>query len=157
MSERDVVLHSWCVQAEWNAPTVVGGQGATLWLEDGSRILDMSSLAECSNLGHQHRDWSRPSGSRLASCVSSPTPGRQPRAELAQRLLTLSGFNGGRVFFTNGGADANEHAVKIARLAAATRGKDNRARPLYHGATRLAQALSGDSRTSSGASAERWA
>jgi taurine--2-oxoglutarate transaminase len=35
MSERDVVLHSWCVQAEWNAPTVVGGQGASLWFEDG--------------------------------------------------------------------------------------------------------------------------
>ncbi len=52
--ERDVVLHSWCVQADWNAPTVVGGQGARLQLEDGREVLDMSSLAECSNLGHQH-------------------------------------------------------------------------------------------------------
>ena len=54
MSERDDVLHSWCVQADWNALTVVGGKGASLWLEDGREILDMSSLAECSNLGHQH-------------------------------------------------------------------------------------------------------
>ena len=53
-SERSNVLHSWCVQAEWNAPTVVGGEGAHFWDEAGRRYLDMSSLAECMNLGHQH-------------------------------------------------------------------------------------------------------
>ena len=53
-TERRVVLHSWCVQAEWDAPTVVGGSGARLRLADGREILDFSSLAECSNLGHQH-------------------------------------------------------------------------------------------------------
>ena len=52
--ERQTVLHSWCVQAQWDAPTVVGGSGARLLLEDGRTVLDMSSLAECSNLGHQH-------------------------------------------------------------------------------------------------------
>jgi taurine--2-oxoglutarate transaminase len=54
MHERATVLHSWSVQADWDAPTVVGGQGARLQLADGRTILDMSSLAECSNLGHQH-------------------------------------------------------------------------------------------------------
>jgi taurine--2-oxoglutarate transaminase len=54
IAERDSVLHSWCVQSQWDAPTVVGGDGARLRLEDGRSILDMSSLAECSNLGHQH-------------------------------------------------------------------------------------------------------
>ena len=54
LTERDVVLHSWCVQADWSAPTVVGGRGAKLKLADGREILDLSSLAECSNLGHQH-------------------------------------------------------------------------------------------------------
>ena len=53
-NERDFVLHSWCVPGDWNAPTVVGGRGATLILEDGRELLDMSSLVECSNLGHQH-------------------------------------------------------------------------------------------------------
>ena len=53
-NERDIVLHSWCVPGDWNAPTVVGGRGAKLLLEDGREILDMSSLVECSNLGHQH-------------------------------------------------------------------------------------------------------
>jgi taurine--2-oxoglutarate transaminase len=53
-AERDCVLHSWSVQADWNAPTVVGGEGARLHLADGREILDFSSLAECANLGHQH-------------------------------------------------------------------------------------------------------
>lgn len=52
--ESDFVLRSWCVPGDWDAPTVVGGRGAKLLLEDGREILDMCSLAECSNLGHQH-------------------------------------------------------------------------------------------------------
>ena len=53
--ERADVLHSWCVQAQWDAPTIVGGRGAHFFDADGRDYLDMSSLAECSNLGHQHR------------------------------------------------------------------------------------------------------
>ncbi len=45
--ERLSVMHSWCVQADWDAPTIVGGEGAWFWDEDGRRYLDMSSLAEC--------------------------------------------------------------------------------------------------------------
>jgi hypothetical protein len=52
--ERLSVMHSWCVQADWDAPTIVGGEGAWFWDEDGRRYLDMSSLAECMTLGHQH-------------------------------------------------------------------------------------------------------
>jgi 4-aminobutyrate aminotransferase-like enzyme len=51
--ERQTVLHSWCVQTQWDAPTIIGGAGARLFSLDGRSILDMSSLAECSNLGHQ--------------------------------------------------------------------------------------------------------
>ena len=46
-AERNSVLHSWCIQAQWDAPTVIGGAGARLHLEDGRSILDMSSRAEC--------------------------------------------------------------------------------------------------------------
>ena len=52
--ETETVLHSWCIQAQWNAPTIVGGEGARFWDESGRVYLDMSSLAECMNLGHQH-------------------------------------------------------------------------------------------------------
>jgi len=54
INERDSVLHSWCVPAQWQAPTIVGGRGAHFWDADGHDYLDMSSLSECSNLGHQH-------------------------------------------------------------------------------------------------------
>lgn len=147
--ERQVVLHSWCVQAEWDAPTVVGGAGARLHLADGREVLDFSSLAECCNLGHQHPKLVaaiRAQAQQL--CFVTSSWGAAPRAELAQRLLELSGFEGGRVFFTVGGADANEQAVKIARLAARKpRGLVIARDRSYHGATHLAMALSGDSRT----------
>lgn len=147
--ERQVVLHSWCVQAEWDAPTVVGGAGARLHLADGREVLDFSSLAECCNLGHQHPKLVaaiRAQAQQL--CFVTSSWGAAPRAELAQRLLELSGFEGGRVFFTVGGADANEQAVKIARLAARKpRGLVIARDRSYHGATHMAMALSGDSRT----------
>ena len=151
MAERDSVLHSWSVQSGWNAPTVVGGKGALLHLADGRQILDMSSLAECSNLGHQHPRLVaaiREQAERL--CFVTSAWGAQPRAELAQALLERSGFHGGRVFFTLGGADANENAVKIARQAARKpRGAVIARDRSYHGATHLAMAMSGDSRTRS--------
>jgi len=147
--ERLSVLHSWCIQADWDAPTIVGGKGAWFWDEDGRRYLDMSSLAECMTLGHQHPaliQAIRDQAERL--CFVTAAWGAEPRARLAERLLEKSGFEGGRVFFSLGGADANEHAVKFARQAGAkpkgwiiTRDRS------YHGATFGAMALSGDPRT----------
>ncbi|HEU0310793.1 MAG TPA: aminotransferase class III-fold pyridoxal phosphate-dependent enzyme [Sphingomicrobium sp.] len=152
------MLHSWCVQAEWDAPTVVGGAGAHFFVEGGQAVLDLSSQAECCNLGHQHPRLVaaiREQAERL--CYIANSWGAAPRAELAERLLDLSGFAGGRVFFTLGGADANENAVKLARQAA---GKPDgliiaRERS-YHGATYMGMALSGDSRTSPQVNAHAW-
>jgi taurine--2-oxoglutarate transaminase len=148
-TERDTVLHSWCVQADWNAPTVVGGEGARLFLEDGRTILDMASQSECSNLGHQHPRIVaaiREQAERL--CFVNNAWGAEPRARLAERLLALSGFEGGRVFFTLGGADANENAVKFARQASKKPNGIVVARDRsYHGASFMGMALSGDTRT----------
>ncbi|MGH8025621.1 MAG: aminotransferase class III-fold pyridoxal phosphate-dependent enzyme, partial [Pseudoxanthomonas sp.] len=148
-SERDSVLHSWCVQSEWRAPTIVGGQGARLRDAAGRQYLDMSSLAECSNLGHQHPcvvSAIRAQAERL--CFVTSAWGAQPRAELAEALLQKSGFDGGRVFFTLGGADANENAVKFARQARGLpRGWVITRDRSYHGASYAGMALSGDSRT----------
>lgn len=149
ISERTTVLHSWCAQSQWNAPTVAGGSGAWLHLDDGRRILDLSSLAECSNLGHQHpRVVAAIQAQAARLCFVTNAWGARPRAELAARLLQLSGFDGGRVFFTLGGADANEHAVKIVRQAMGKpRGLIVARDRSYHGSTHLAMALSGDTRT----------
>jgi taurine--2-oxoglutarate transaminase len=148
-SERSNVLHSWCVQAEWNAPTVVGGEGAHFWDEAGRRYLDMSSLAECMNLGHQHPALIRAIQIQAQQlCFVNSSWGATARAELAERLLARSGFAGGRVFFTLGGADANEHAVKFARQASGRAGGKVVTRERsYHGASYATMALSGDSRT----------
>lgn len=157
-SERDNVLHSWCVQSEWRAPTIVGGHGARLRDAEGREYLDMSSLAECSNLGHQHPHVVaaiRAQAERL--CFVTSAWGARPRAELAAALLEKSGFEGGRVFFTLGGADANENAVKFARQARGLpRGKVIARDRSYHGASYAAMALSGDARTQAQVDAQAW-
>jgi len=147
--ERDCVLHSWCIQDAWQAPTIVGGRGAYFWADDGRQWLDMSSLAECNHLGHQHPrvvEAIREQAEQL--CFVTNAWGAAPRAELANLLLDCAGFEGGRVFFTLGGADANEHAVKFARQARGlpqgwviTRDRS------YHGASYAGMAFSGDCRT----------
>jgi taurine---2-oxoglutarate transaminase len=157
-NERDFVLHSWCVPGDWNAPTVVGGRGAKLILEGGRELLDMSSLVECSNLGHQHP--------RLVAAIKAQADklafvtaawGAESRRALAERLLEVSDFEGGRVFFTLGGGDANENAVRIARHASKKpRGLIVTRDRSYHGATYMPMALSGDSRTAHQVDAEAW-
>ncbi len=149
LSERESVLHSWCVQADWNAPTIVGGDGAHFIDAGGRRYLDMSSLAECMNLGHQHPGVVRAIQRQAEMlCFVTAAWGAEPRATLARLILERSGFPGGRVFFTLGGADANEHAVKFARQASGRpRGKVLARERSYHGASYAAMALSGDART----------
>jgi len=149
--ERHSVMHSWCVQADWDAPTIVGGEGAWFWDAGGRRYLDMSSLAECMSLGHQHPALVRAIREQAEKlCFISAAWGAEPRARLAERLLEKSGFEGGRVFFSLGGADAIEHAVKFARQAAGKpRGVIITRDRSYHGATFGAMALSGDTRTRS--------
>lgn len=147
--ERLSVLHSWCVQADWRAPTIVGGRGARFWDENGREYLDMSSLAECMNLGHQHPKLVRAIRDQAEKlCFVTASWGAGPRAALAERLLERSGYAGGRVFFTLGGADANENAVRFARLASGRpAGAIVTRERSYHGASQAAMALSGDSRT----------
>jgi taurine---2-oxoglutarate transaminase len=149
LTERDTVLHSWTIQSRWNAPTIIGGRGAHCFTDDGRSILDFSSQSECCNLGHQHPTVVaaiKAQADRL--CYIANAWGAEPRAELAVLLLEKSGFHGGRVFFTLGGADANEHAVKFARQASGRpRGVVVTRDRSYHGATYATMALSGDART----------
>src|SRR5882724_8485537 len=92
--EQQTVLHSWCKQTEWDAPVIVGGAGAYLFVADGRRILDMSSLAECSNLGHQHPRVVAAIRTQAANlCFVTNAWGAEPRAELAELLLEKSGFH----------------------------------------------------------------
>ena len=158
LSEAQTVLHTWCRQTDWNAPTIVGGAGAHLYTAEGRDLLDMSSLAECSNLGHQHpRVLAAIQAQAQRLCFVTNAWGAAPRARLAELLLEKSGFAGGRVFFTLGGADANEHAVKFARQARALpRGWVITRDRSYHGASYAAMAYSGDARTAAQTDAESF-
>jgi taurine---2-oxoglutarate transaminase len=158
LTERDTVLHSWTIQADWNAPTVIGGSGAHFHLSDGRSMLDFSSQSECCNLGHQHPAVIAAIKAQADQlCYIANAWGASPRADLAARLLEKSGFAGGRVFFTLGGADANEHAVKFARQAThQPRGIVVTRDRSYHGASYAAMALSGDARTLSQADPSQY-
>src|SRR5438046_3689671 len=132
ISERNSVLHSWCVPAQWQAPTIVGGRGAHFWDADGHDYLDMSSLSECSNLGQQHPAVVKAiheQAERL--CFITSAWGTQPRAELAKALLEKAGFKNGRVFVNVPEYDARKHAEKYPRLAGTT-DRDDPVPPAAH-------------------------
>jgi taurine--2-oxoglutarate transaminase len=83
--------------------------------------------------------------------------GAESRRDLARKLLEVAGFEGGRVFFTLGGGDANDNAVRIARQATKRpRGLIVTRDRSYHGATYMPMALSGDSRTAHQVDAAAW-
>ncbi|HKZ86501.1 MAG TPA: aminotransferase class III-fold pyridoxal phosphate-dependent enzyme [Anaerolineae bacterium] len=148
VDERAFVMHTWTVQADWGAPTLVGGEGALFWDDQDNTYIDMSSMAECSNLGHQHPRVVEAIRRQAAElCFATSAWGAKPRAELAAHLIELSGYDGGRVFFTLAGADANENAVKLARWATNKPvGKIITRYRSYHGATLGAMEFSGDNR-----------
>lgn len=143
------VFHSWSAQAEISPLPVAGGQGATFWDHDGNEFLDFSSQLVNLNLGHQHPDLVRAiheQADRLATVA--PSFANDVRGELARRIVEAAGEPMAKVFFTNGGADANEHAVRMARLHTGRRKVLTTYRS-YHGATGTAISLTGDPR--------RWA
>ena len=94
--EAQTVLHTWCRQSDWNAPTIVGGAGARLLTADGRSILDMSSLAECSNFGRQHPRVGEAVCAQAARlCFVTNAWAAEPRVRLAELLLEKAGFQGG--------------------------------------------------------------
>ena len=147
--DRAHVFHSWSAQNLIDPTPVAAGAGATFWDYDGNEYLDFSSQLINLNLGHQHPDLVRAiqqQAGRLATI--QPSIANDVRGELA-RLITQKAPDGlNKVFFTNGGADANENAVRMAR------GYTGRRKVLttyrsYHGATGSAISMTGDPR--------RWA
>jgi taurine--2-oxoglutarate transaminase len=150
--EKQYVLHTWTAQDAWNAPVVTGGQGAWFWDASGKRYLDLSSQAECCNLGHQHPAVVQAIQAQAAQlCYIANGWGAQPRAELAQRVAqaanaTLPAPRFGKLFFTCDGAEAIENAIKIARWVTGRHKIISRYRG-YHGATHAAMSVGGDARS----------
>jgi taurine---2-oxoglutarate transaminase len=141
------VLTPWLAQAGRRPPTIVRGEGAYLYDDRGKRYLDFSAGLVAVNLGHGHPGLARAiadQASRLA--YVAPTFGNDRRAELARAIIELGPWSeGGRVFFTTGGGEANEDAVKFAR-ALTGRAKILTAYRSFHGSAPGAGTLTGENR-----------
>ncbi|GAA1517577.1 taurine--2-oxoglutarate transaminase [Agromyces terreus] len=147
--DRAHVFHSWSAQALIDPLPIAAGEGSTFWDYQGNAYLDFSSQLVNLNLGHQHPDLVeaiRQQAGRLATI--QPSMANDVRGELARRIAEVAPGDLDKVFFTNGGADANEYAVRMARAVTGRRKVLSMYRS-YHGGTATAISLTGDPR--------RWA
>jgi taurine---2-oxoglutarate transaminase len=144
--DRTHVFHSWSAQGLIDPPVVVSGEGSWFWTEDGSRYLDFSSQLVNLNLGHQHPRLVaavKEQAERL--CTIAPQFANDKRGELARMIAERAPGDLDMVFFTNGGAEALENAVRLARVHTG-RHKILTTYRSYHGATSGAIAATGDPR-----------
>ena len=147
--DRQHVFHSWSAQAHLDPIVLTRAQGSYVWDRDDNRLLDFSSQLVFTNLGHQHpRVVAAIQEQAAKMCTAAPAYAVGPRSEAARLIASHTPGDLDRVFFTNGGADANEHAVRMARLHTG-RHKVLSTYRSYHGGTQLAINVTGDPR--------RWA
>jgi taurine--2-oxoglutarate transaminase len=144
--DRKHVFHSWSAQAQITPMTIVAADGSYVWDGDGNKLLDFSSQLVFTNIGHQHPKVVAAIAEQAAKlCTVAPQHVNAARSEAARLIAerTPGGLN--KVFFTNGGADAVEHAVRMARLHTGRYKVLSRYRS-YHGGTDTAINLTGDPR-----------
>jgi len=145
-SDRRHVLHPWSAHGTLAPVVVAGAAGAHFWDEDGRRWLDFSSQLVNVNVGHQHPKLI--AAIRLQAeklCTLAPYHANEATSEAARLIAELAPGDLNRVFFTNGGAEAVENAIRMARLHTG-RHKILAAYRSYHGATAGAITASGDPR-----------
>jgi taurine---2-oxoglutarate transaminase len=144
--DKRYVLHSWSVQNQISPLAVAGAEGRYFWDYDGNRYLDFASQLVNVSLGHQHPKIVaaiKEQAERL--CTIGPPMAEESRSELARLLDEVTPGDLTMSFFTNGGAEANENAIKLARWYTGRHKIIARYRS-YHGATGGAITLTGDPR-----------
>lgn len=147
--DRRHVFHSWSAQAQIKPMVVTRAEGSYVWDGDGNRLLDFTSQLVFTNMGHQHPRIVRAIQEQAAElCTVAPGYVNAARSEAARLIASHTPAGLDKVFFTNGGADANEHAIRMARLHTG-RTKVLSTYRSYHGGTHLAVNVTGDPR--------RWA
>lgn len=139
-------LQSWSKQRNINPISIEKAEGIYFWDYDGNRYTDMSSQLVNVNLGFGNKEIADAIKEQVDKyCFIGPGFGAEPRAKLAKKLIELMPDNMGKVFFTNAGAEANENAVKIARMFTGRNKVFSRYRS-YHGASFGAGNLTGEPR-----------
>jgi len=137
---------TWSAQRGAAGQEITGGRGEYFTTADGRRWLDLASLSYQASLGHGHpRMIAAVQAQAGTLCLASPTAVFPAKRELAAGLLRLCPPGFTKVFFTLGGAEAIENAMKIARLVTGRHKFISRYRS-YHGATFGALSLTGDFR-----------
>ncbi|MEV4966599.1 aspartate aminotransferase family protein [Streptomyces sp. NPDC024062] len=148
-ADRAHVFHSWSAQGLIDPLAVAGAEGAYFWDYDGNRYLDLTSGLVFTNIGYQHPvvvAAIQEQAGKLATFA--PAFAVEARSEAARLIAERTPGDLDKIFFTNGGAEAVENAVRMARLHTG-RHKVLSAYRSYHGATATAINLTGDPR--------RWA
>ncbi|MBD0671688.1 aspartate aminotransferase family protein [Streptomyces sp. CBMA156] len=145
-ADRAHVFHSWSAQALIDPLAVAGAEGSYFWDYDGNRYLDFSSQLVNTNIGHQHPRVVAAIQEQAAKlCTIAPGFAVESRSEAARLIAERTPGDLDKIFFTNGGAEANENAIRMARLHTG-RQKVLSTYRSYHGATANAIALTGDPR-----------
>ncbi|OSN09687.1 hypothetical protein AU510_00540 [Lonsdalea britannica] len=142
--DRQYVFHSWSAQGGLNPLVIAGGEGCRLWDYDGKTYLDFSSQLVNTNIGAQHPKVVAAIKAQADQLTTiAPATANLARGEAAKRIVSLAPENFSKVFFTNAGADANENAIRMARLFT---GKDKilSSYRSYHGNTGSAIGATGD-------------
>ncbi|HEY8792722.1 MAG TPA: aminotransferase class III-fold pyridoxal phosphate-dependent enzyme [Gaiellaceae bacterium] len=143
---KEYVLHSWSVQDAVDPIPVAGGEGRYFWDYDGKRYLDFASQLVNVSIGHQHPKIVAAIKEQAEKlCTIGPPMATEARSTLARLLAEVTPGDLQMSFFTNGGAEANENAVKLARWYTGRHKIIARYRS-YHGATAGAITLTGDPR-----------
>jgi taurine--2-oxoglutarate transaminase len=144
--DRRHVFHSWSAQAEITPTVISAARGSYVWDDEDRRYLDFSSQLVFTNIGHQHpRVVAAIQEQAGRLCTIAPQFANAERSRAAELIAGLAPDGFEKVFFTNGGADANEHAIRMARLHTG-RHKVLSAYRSYHGGTETAINVTGDPR-----------
>ncbi len=144
--DRSFVFHSWSAQGQISPMPIAGAAGSYFWDYDGKKYLDFSCQLVFTNIGHQHPKVIaaiKEQADILATVA--PQHANEARNEAAKRIVGLAGERFKNVFFTNGGADAVENAIRMARLHTG-KSKILSTYRSYHGNTGSAINATGDPR-----------
>ncbi len=142
-------LFEWSAQQAIDPIPVAGAKGCWFWTPEGQRFLDFNSQLMCVNIGHGDERVIRAIQEQAATLAyANPFMATEARARLGKALAGITPGDIDTFFFTNGGAEANENAIKLARQFTGRQKLMVHYRS-YHGATAGAISLSGDPR--------RWA
>jgi taurine--2-oxoglutarate transaminase len=143
---REYTFFSWSIQGQVNPIPVEKADGVYFWDTDGKRYIDFSSQLMNTNIGHQHPKVVKAIQDQAGKlCFVHPGNATEPRGLLGKKLAEVTPGNLKKTFFTLGGAEANENAIKIARFYTGRHKILARYRS-YHGATHGSIALTGDYR-----------